>query len=65
MSLYPQYLALVKSWWYLHPSFGAHITVSTVSGVSKSVTATSRERDWTGIGLVTVLLMTDTVDTVT
>ena len=35
--------------WYLHPSSGAHITVSTVAGISKTVTATCRERDWTGI----------------
>jgi hypothetical protein len=34
--------------WYLHPSSGAHVTVSTASGVSKTVTATFRERDWTG-----------------
>jgi hypothetical protein len=25
--------------WYLHPSSGAHITVSTASGISKAVTA--------------------------
>ena len=48
MSLYPQHLALVKPWWYLHPSSGAHVTVSTVSVISKIVTATFRERDWTG-----------------
>ena len=34
--------------WYLHPSSGAHITVSTASGISETVTATCRERDWTG-----------------
>jgi len=34
--------------WYLHPSSGAHFTVSTASGISKTVTATCRERDWTG-----------------
>jgi len=34
--------------WYLHPSSGAHNTVSTVSGISKTVTATCRERDWAG-----------------
>ena len=26
--------------WYLHPSSGAHITVSTVSGINETVTAT-------------------------
>jgi len=31
--------------WYLHPSSGAHVTVSTASGISKTVTATCRERD--------------------
>ena len=61
--------------WYLHPSSGAHVTVSTVSGISKTVTATCRERDWTGTAVpvqsrsrhvaITVLLMPDTVDTVT
>ena len=40
--------------WYLHPPSGAHVTVSTASATSKTVTATCRERDWTG-----------TVDTVT
>jgi len=33
--------------WYLHPSSGAHVTVSTKSGISKTVIATCRERDWT------------------
>ena len=33
--------------WYLHPSSGAHITLSTVSGSNETVTATCRERDWT------------------
>ena len=31
--------------WYLHPSSGAHITVSTVSGIIETVIATYRERD--------------------
>ena len=35
---------------YLHPSSGDHITVSTVSGIIETVTATCRERDWTGTG---------------
>ena len=30
--------------WYLHPSSGAHITVSTVFGITDTVTATCRER---------------------
>jgi len=34
--------------WYLHPSSGAHVTVSTASDISKTVTATCRERDWAG-----------------
>ena len=36
--------------WHLHPSSGAHVTVSTVPGISRTVNATSRERDWTGTG---------------
>jgi len=61
--------------WYLHPSSGANVTVSTASGISKTVTATCPERDWTGTAVpvqsrsgqvaVTVLLMPDAVDTVT
>ena len=61
--------------WYLHPSLGAHVTVSTASDISKTVTATFRERDWTGTAVpvqsrsrkfsVTVLLMQYAVDTVT
>ena len=59
--------------WYLHPSSGAHVTVPTASGISKTVTATCRERDWMGVRIqscsqqvaVTVLLMPDAVDTVT
>jgi len=34
--------------WYLYPSSGAHFTVSTSSGTSKTLTATCRERDWIG-----------------
>ena len=34
--------------WYLHPSSGAHITVSTVSGINETVTATCRERGSNG-----------------
>jgi len=39
--------------WYLHLSSGAHVTVFTASGISKTVTATCRE------------LVPDAVDTVT
>ena len=31
--------------WYLHPSSGAHITVSTVYGFIETTTATCRERE--------------------
>jgi len=34
---------------YLHPSPGAHVTVSSASGISNTVTATCRERDWMGV----------------
>ena len=58
--------------WYLHPSSGAHVTVSTESGISKTPTAIavvnvtrlpvqSRLRQ----AAVTALLIPDTVDTVT
>jgi len=30
--------------WYLHPSSGAHITVTTVTGIVETVTANCRER---------------------
>ena len=59
--------------WYLHPSSGAHITVSTVSGIIETVTATCGESGWMGIVpiqplspqvAVTVSIMPDTVDTV-
>jgi len=32
---------------YFHPSSGTHNTVSAVSGINETVTATCRERDWT------------------
>jgi len=58
---------------YLHPSSGAYVPVSTACGISKTVTATCRECDWTGTPVqsrsrqvaVTVLLMPDALDTVT
>jgi len=58
--------------WFLHPSSGAHITLSTVSGIIETVTVTCHECDWMGTPIqshsrqvtVTVLLMPDTVDTV-
>ena len=34
--------------WYLHPSSGIHVTVSTATVISKTVIATCRERDWKG-----------------
>ena len=34
--------------WYLQPSSGAHITLSTVSDITVTITATCRERDWMG-----------------
>ena len=34
--------------WYLHPSSGARITVSAVSGIIETITATCCERDWMG-----------------
>jgi len=61
--------------WYVHPSSGAHVTLSTASGIGKIVTATCRESDWTETVVpvqsrsrqvaVTVLLMSDSVDRVT
>ena len=56
--------------WYLYPSSGAHVTVSTESDISKTVTATCRERDWMDVQsrsrqvAVMVSIMPDTVDTV-
>ena len=59
--------------WYLQPSSGAHVTVSTVSGITETVTATCSERagwEWevpiqSRSLAVTVSIMPDTVDTVT
>jgi hypothetical protein len=56
--------------WYLHLSSGAYGTVSTASGIAKTVTATFREHDWTGTEfssshVLMVLLMSDAADTVT
>jgi len=53
VTIYSLFISLNRSacfGWYLHPSSGAHVTVFTLSGISKSVTATCRERDWTGSG---------------
>jgi len=53
-----------------HPSSADHNTVSTVSGINETVTATCRERGWAGTDFppihvaVKVTLMPDTVDTV-
>jgi len=76
VSIYSLFIPVNRStcfWWYFYPLSGAHVTVSTASGISKTVTANCRERDWTGPAVqsrsrqfaVTVLLMPDTVDTVT
>ena len=48
--------------WYLHPSSGAHVTVSTASPV---VNVTGRGQSRSREVEVTVLLMPDPVDTVT
>jgi hypothetical protein len=37
--------------WYLHPSSGAHTTVSTAPGICHTVTAICRYRGRVGIGL--------------
>ena len=60
--------------WYLHASSAVHITLSTVSDIIETVTATCRERDWmrTAVPIhsrsrqvaVTVSIMPVTVDTV-
>jgi len=60
--------------WYLHPSSGAHVNVSTASGTIENVTAICTERDWMGTAVpiqsrsrqlaVTVSIMPHTVDTV-
>ena len=75
-TIYSLFLSVNRSTcfgWYLHPSSGAHLTVSTTSGISTTVTATCRKRDWTETSShpvtfttgFTVLLMSDAVDTVT
>ena len=50
---------------YLHPSSGAHVTVSTAPGISKTLTANCRERDWMGTAVPVQILRPDGVDTVT
>jgi len=50
--------------WYLHPSSGAHITVSTVSGIIETVAATCPIQSRSRQVAVTVSIMPDTVDTV-
>jgi len=35
----------------ISPIMGAHITVSTVSGIDETCIATCRERDWAGIAV--------------
>jgi len=34
--------------WYLYPSSGAHVTVSTASGIVETVTTTCHDRDLMG-----------------
>jgi len=51
--------------WYIHPSSGANVTVSTAPGISKTVTATCRERDLTGTASPVQLLMPGAVDALT
>jgi len=51
MQLYSLFISADRSTyfgWYPHQSSGAHVTASTSSGTSKTVTATCRERDWVG-----------------
>ena len=48
--------------WFLYPSSGARNTVSTVSGIDETVTATCHERSRQVA--VTVSIMPDTVETV-
>jgi hypothetical protein len=51
---------------YLHPSSGAHVTVSAASGICETVTATCSElQSRSRQAAVTVLQMPDAVDTVT
>ena len=45
----------------IHPSSGAHNTVSTVFGINETCTATCCERGWAGNA---VPVQPDTVDTV-
>ena len=55
MQRYTVYLYLETvlhvSWWYFHPSSGAHTTVSTASGICHTVTAICRYRGRVGTGL--------------
>ena len=37
--------------WYFHPSSGTHTTVSTASGICRTVTTTCRYRGRVGTGL--------------
>ena len=48
-TIYSLFITLDSStcfWWYLHPSSGAHNTVSTVPRINETCTATCRERAW-------------------
>jgi len=51
ISIYRLFISVNRSTcfgWYFHPSSGAHVNVSTAPGISKTVNANCRERDWTG-----------------
>ena len=47
--------------WYLHPSSGAHTTVSTASGTCQTVTATCRYRGRVGTAEQVVLYLLNCV----
>jgi hypothetical protein len=44
--------------WYLHPSSGAHTTVSTASGICHTVTATCRSAAASSIGVTNTIVCT-------
>jgi hypothetical protein len=51
--------------WYLHPSSGAHTTLSTASGICHTVTAICRYRGRVGTGLSTLWVAYATHSTLT
>jgi len=51
-TIYSSFISVNRSTrfgWYLHPPSGAHVTVSTASGISQIVTTTCRERNRTAV----------------